>query len=225
MGASQSHGLSEKVSQDILEYIARNGLQPGDRLPNEYELAGMLQVGRSSVREAVKLLVSRNVLVVRQGAGTFVSQKRGITEDPLGLSLIPDKHRLARDLMEVRILLEPQIAAAAAQNAAAGEIEQLEQLCAQTEQTIRAGELHLQKDIEFHTCIARSSKNLVVPQLLPILQKAIEVFIDVTNSSLLEETIATHREITEAIRRRDAAAAHDAMYLHLIYNRRQILTR
>ena len=132
MGASQSHGLSEKVSQDILEYIARNGLQPGDRLPNEYELAGMLQVGRSSVREAVKLLVSRNVLVVRQGAGTFVSQKRGITEDPLGLSLIPDKHRLARDLMEVRILLEPQIAAAAAQNAAAGEIEQLEQLCAQT---------------------------------------------------------------------------------------------
>ena len=110
MGASQSHGLSEKVSQDILEYIARNGLQPGDRLPNEYELAGMLQVGRSSVREAVKLLVSRNVLVVRQGAGTFVSQKRGITEDPLGLSRLDDKYKLALELFDVRLILEPVLA-------------------------------------------------------------------------------------------------------------------
>ncbi len=218
----EQRGLSEKVSQSILEYVVENGLEPGDKLPNEYELAQMICVGRSSVREAVKILVSRNVLEVRQGAGTFVSPKRGVVEDPLGLKLIADKHRLARDLMDVRMLLEPQIAAYAAQNASEKEIEAILRLCDETQQQIREGSPHLYKDMEFHTCIAYSSKNLVVPQLLPVLHRAIEVFIDVTNSSLLQETVSTHREIAEAIRCRDSVAAHDAMYLHLIYNRRQI---
>ena len=215
-------GLSEKLSQDILDYIVRNKMKEGEKIPNEYELAAMLGVGRSSIREAVKLLVSRNILEVRQGAGTFVSPKKGIADDPLGFSLIPDKRRLARDLMDVRILLEPQIASFAAQNASEKERHTVMRLCQETEDSIRAGEPHLAKDIEFHTCIAYSSRNLVVPQLLPVLQKAIEIFIDVTNSSLLQETIATHREIAEAIWQRDPTAAHDAMYLHLIYNRRQI---
>ena len=78
--------LPQIAAEDIIDLIKSNRLEPGDRLQNEYELAKLLNVGRSTVREAIRILVSRNILEVRQGAGTFVSYKNGIPEDPLGLA-------------------------------------------------------------------------------------------------------------------------------------------
>ena len=74
-------------------------------------------------------------------------------------------------------------------------------------------------DQEFQTCIARCSGNIIMPKLLPIIHGAIGVLIESTGGSLKEETMRTHRAILNAIRRHDATAASDAMYLHLIYNR------
>ncbi|MBP2855705.1 FadR family transcriptional regulator, partial [Acinetobacter baumannii] len=70
--------LVEVTTDKILRYLKEMQLQVGDKLPNEYELSDYLEVGRSTVREAVRALASRNILEVRQGAGTFVSDKRGI---------------------------------------------------------------------------------------------------------------------------------------------------
>ena len=214
--------LAEKVSQDILSYILDHGFKPGTKLPNEYELAQMLGVGRSSIREAVKLLASRNILEVRQGSGTFVSDKKGIPDDPLGFRLIDNKKKLAEDLLSIRILIEPQIASLAAIHATDEEIQDILRLCGEVEELIYLGKNYLKKDIEFHSRIAWGSKNVVAPNLLPIIQQAIEVFMDITDRKLKEETIRTHREIAEAISRRDSLAAHDAAYLHLVYNRRLI---
>ena len=80
----------------------------------------------------------------------------------------------------------------------------------------------MEKDIEFHTAIARSSKNLVTTNLVPIINKSISVFIDITNTQLKEETIETHREILNAIKNRSQNQAHHAMTLHLVHNRRNI---
>ena len=80
----------------------------------------------------------------------------------------------------------------------------------------------MEKDIEFHTAIARSSKNLVTTSLVPIINKSISVFIDITNTQLKEETIETHREILNAIKNRNQNEAYDAMILHLVHNRRNI---
>jgi DNA-binding FadR family transcriptional regulator len=65
----------------------------------------------------VKLLVSRNVLEIRRGKGTFVTLRPGVADDPLGLAFFKDKHKLASDLIDIRLILEPQIAGFAAQNA------------------------------------------------------------------------------------------------------------
>ena len=209
----------DRTMDRIVTYLEQEGLEDGDRLPNERELAARLEVGRSTLREALQRLCSRNVLEVRRGVGTFVSYRHGVAEDPLGFTLIRDQEKLAEDLIEFRILMEPRCAALAAQHATPEEIEELDYLCTGIEERIRAGQPHMEMDQQFHTCIARCSGNVIFPKLLPIIGGAIRVLIEETNGQLREETIRTHRAIVNAIRARDAAAASDAMYLHLVYNR------
>lgn len=211
--------LSSKLSEELLNYIRSENLKPGDRLPNESILAKKMGVGRSSIREAMKLLASRNIVTIRQGSGTYISQTPGMVEDPLGFSFIADKQKLAQDSLEVRFLLEPAIASLAAQNASEEDISLLRRLCQEVEDLVWLGQDHTQKDIEFHTAIALSSKNVVVPRLIPVINSAIPLLIELTGNTLKQETIDTHRVLTDAIAAHNAAAAHDAMYLHLVYNR------
>lgn len=220
-----SKPLVELISEEIINFIINENFNTGDKLPNEYELAAKLGVGRSTVREAIKALISRNVLEIRRGAGTFVSKKLGVADDPLGLTFFKDKHKLALDLIEIRFMIEPRIAALAATHATDEDIEQMAKLCDEVELLINTGENHVAKDVEFHTCIASSSKNLVMPNLIPIINTAIALFIDLTHSVLKKETIETHREILESIQNRLPNRAHDAMLLHLAHNRRNLEKR
>jgi DNA-binding FadR family transcriptional regulator len=219
---SSTKSLGEQTSERIIQFIIDNELKIGDKLPNEYDLADKLNVGRSTIREAIKVLVSRNVLEIRRGAGTFISQKCGIADDPLGLTFVKDKFKLALDLLEVRFMIEPSIASIAALKATEEEIEQMSILCDEIDNLILKNEPYLEKDIEFHTAIAKSSKNLVMVNLIPIINSAIAIFIDITNQKLRNETIETHREVLNAIKKHDSNGAHDAMLLHLVYNRRNI---
>ena len=108
--------LVEQTTQRLLEMIQREGYGPGDKLPTETELVRRLGVGRNTVREALRSLASRNVVTVRQGAGTFISEKNGVADDPLGFAMMEDPEKLTRDLLQIRVMLEPPIAALAAQN-------------------------------------------------------------------------------------------------------------
>lgn len=222
MGQVENKSLGEATSERIITYITQNKLEVGEKLPNEFELGELLGVGRSTIREAIKILTSKNILEIKRGAGTFVSQKQGIPDDPLGLALLSDKKQLAKDLLEVRFMIEPEIASLAAVNATDEQIEEILRWCDVVEESIRKGENHMDKDIQFHTSIARASGNSVVSNLVPIIHSAITIFVDVTNSALRQETIETHREVAEAIMNRNPHAARDAMVLHLTYNRRKI---
>ena len=75
---------SAKISDDIIALILEENLKPGDKLPNETILSQRLDVGRSSLREAMKLLASRNIVTIRQGSGTYIAASPGMVEDPLG---------------------------------------------------------------------------------------------------------------------------------------------
>ena len=116
--SSQQSGqsLAQQVANKIESLIKEQRYKTGDKLPNEFELATELTVGRGTIREAIKLLAARNVVVIQRGKGTFVSKTPGITEDPLGLRFISDKKRLSSDLMDVRVMIEPDIAKLAAEN-------------------------------------------------------------------------------------------------------------
>ncbi len=105
--------LGSQVEKELLNYILNEPVQIGEKIPNEFDLAEKFGVGRSTVREAVKALVSKGILEVRRGAGTYVVSTSTLEEDPLGLARLGDKYKLALELLDVRMMLEPEIAAMA----------------------------------------------------------------------------------------------------------------
>ncbi len=214
--------LAEQVQEQLLRYIQRTPVEVGGRLPNEFELGAKFQVGRSTVREAVKLLVSRGVLEVRRGSGTYVISTTPADLDPLGLRSVKDKMGLALDLADLRLLLEPGIAEMAARNAEEAQIERLKELCGRIERKIEAEENYIEDDIAFHTCVAECSGNKVVEQLIPMIDTAVMMFANVTHTRLTRETIMTHRAVTEAIAGRDPIGASSAMTMHMAFNRNLI---
>lgn len=222
MTNSVEKSLPQKIAEDIIAFILEENLKPGDKLPNETVLCQRLNVGRSSLREAMRALASRNIVTIRQGSGTYIASSTGVADDPLGLSFINNKKKLIHDLMEIRFLLEPSIAALAAMHADDTEIKKICKLCDDVEELLKAHKNHSDKDIELHTAIALSSKNIVVPRLVPVIFRSIPLLIESTGDTLCNETIESHREIADAIAAHDAVRAHDAMYLHLVYNRKQI---
>ena len=127
-GYDSSRPLAEQVAQRIKDYILEEKLKSGDKLPTETALAREMGVARSTVREAIKRLESQNILTVRHGAGSFVTDQPGLADDPLGLDFIEDKERLAFDLLEVRNIIEPAIAALAARHATPEDIAEMESL-------------------------------------------------------------------------------------------------
>ena len=215
----QTRPLAEQVAERLKEYILKRKLKSGDKLPTEAKLSVEMNVARSTVREAIKRLESQNILTVRHGAGSFVADNTGLTEDPLGLAFFEDKWKLTEDLLEIRTIIEPAIAELAARNATAEDIAELDRLYPLMEKHILNGEDYLKEDIQFHKAISKASGNLVVPNLTPIITTAVQLFTEETHRKLLQETLETHRAVLEAIRNRDSVSAKDAMVLHLSYNR------
>ena len=219
---NRTASLAEQVADQINQVIMDQNINTGEKLPNEFELAALLNVGRGTIREAVKLLVARNCLEIRRGKGTYVVEKPGQIEDPLGFAYVKDKITLAMDLMELRLRLEPWVAQLAAQRIEESEKEPLRLLCQQMEHKIRTGEDHGPADKEFHAYIARCTHNSVITEIMPVITYSIEMFTKFKAPKLLEDTIRTHWQITDAICANDPKKAYDAMYEHVEENRESI---
>lgn len=172
---TQTKTLAEQVADGIMNLIQETPYKAGDKLPTEKELCESTGAGRNTVREALKILASRNVLEIRQGAGTFVSEKQGIPDDPLGFSMVNDHVKLTKDLLQVRIMLEPQIAALAAQCAKEHEIRELEEILEEMEAAMKKREDYSELDTKFHTKIAQCTHNIVMENLLPVIGKGVAV--------------------------------------------------
>ena len=215
--------LGSQVEEELMNYILNEPVKIGEKIPNEFELAEMFGVGRSTIREAVKGLVTKGVLEVRRGAGTYVRSTLTLEEDPLGLARLGDKYKLALELLDVRMMLEPEIAAMACEHITSEEKEKLKQLCDEEEELYLSGRNHAKKDVEFHTCIAGCSRNRVVEVLIPIINTAVLTFVNLTQRQLMKETLETHRAITNAIIKGDSFGAKYAMNMHLTYNRQRLM--
>ena len=210
--------LSTHIADRLIEHIKTSGLKPGDRMPSEAELCTILNVSRSTMREAIKILVSRNILVINRGVGTFISSTPGVTEDPLGLDFVEDKAQLILDLLQFRNIIEPALVRLAAQKATEGEIEALCMYEDNIEKAYREGNDTTEDDIQFHITIARCSHNHVVELVFPILMKTIPAVNQYTRKTLMEGTIADHRSIIQAIKDRNGELAEAIMKQHLKRN-------
>ena len=217
MGA-QAKTLAEQVADGIMNLIQETPYKAGDKLPTEKELCESTGAGRNTVREALKILASRNVLEIRQGAGTFVSEKQGIPDDPLGFSMVNDHVKLTKDLLQVRIMLEPQIAALAAQCAKEHEIRELEEILEEMEAAMKKKEDYSELDTKFHTKIAQCTHNIVMENLLPVIGKGVAVFAKEVAQTEYDRTWISHRKIFCYIRDHKPFEAEMEMQYHLLYN-------
>ncbi len=214
--AIRRNRVHEEVARQIERLILKK-LQPGDKLPGERELAEMLGVSRSSIRDAIRRLEIVGLVEPRQGAGTVV---RDISTETLVSPLanvIAHRRQLVGELLDFRKMLEPPLAARAATHASTGEIGGMEEILRRQDRRVRAGELAVEEDTEFHYRIALASGNSVV---LKVMDVVMDLLRETRSRSLQSEgrpqkSLSGHKRILGAIKRRDAAAAETAMRQHL----------
>ncbi len=209
----QTPRVSETIVAQFRALVADQRLQPGDRLPPERELARLLGVSRSAVREAMRSLELLRAVEVRPGRGTFLSAAAPLTIVP-GIVGSPEAHA---ELLELRLLIEPQVAALAAQRATPEELGEGRYLLTAQAARLAAGETGTDADIGFHRLLCRMVRNAVLLQLhdgLAVALRAgrdlVRVLPDRPSASLRE-----HEAILAAIEARDADLARECMIAHL----------
>ncbi len=214
--------LVDQTVERIVYYIEKHNMVVGDKLPNEYTLASQLEVGRSTLREAIKVLVSQGILEVRHGSGTYITSLEPVTELTLLMTEGQDSLKVALDMFEVRFLIEPRMAALAAQNVSDEEAEIIENIAKAIEADIESDDdFHRDLDMQFHTAIAEASGNIAMKELIPVIIQSITLYNDYfTDQTSKEETIRAHFRIVKAIKNRKPIEAQDAMTMHMDYNRR-----
>ena len=205
--------LGQQTEDQLMKYILDNQIAIGEKIPNEFELAGIFDVGRSTIREAVKGLVSRGILEVRRGDGTYVISTVYMENDVLGFGQIKDRYQLALDLFDVRLMIEPEIVTWACRKATKEQIAKLRELCNEVERLYKQGYNHIQK----------LSGNMVVERLIPVINTSVVIFANITYRTLMQETLETHRAIVNSIEHKDPVGAKCAMNMHLTYNRQVIM--
>jgi GntR family transcriptional repressor for pyruvate dehydrogenase complex len=206
-----------EVASQIYRLIEEGRLKPGDRLPPERDLADMFGVSRTSVRDAIRVLEMRGLVEPRHGEGTVVQQVPiDAIVSPLAETLVASKN-LTADLFDMRKILEPPLARAAAMRASAEDLDALRQIVARQAERIQAGEIGIAEDTAFHYRIATAAKNLVV-------LRVIDVVMDLLRESRArslqrrgraERSLHGHRRILAAIQDRDPDAAAEAMRPHI----------
>lgn len=189
---------------------------PGERLPNELQLAEKYAVSRNTIREAIKILNANHILITKPHSGTYVAQNPGMDEDPFGFAEVEEKYQLMLDLYELRALVEGAAARFTVQRASDEEIQEIlryERLC---RELILAGKPWSEADRNFHAAIASASHNIAFNRIIPsIHQSAYLGYCVMDEKRNQENTLRYHALIAEGLARRDEVGASMASRYHL----------
>lgn len=210
--------LYEQIVEQIETLILDGKLRPGDQLPSERELAEQFNVSRTAVREAVKALREKGLVEIEAGRGTFITHgiSKALRHSLDWMVRSGDGNPLA-DLVQVRNILEPEIAALAAEMATAPDIERLEDAVRVMDSAMDSADLYVEADLEFHLALAGATQNKLIPTLIdPI----VDLLRAQRSRIFLVEGGAQrgqyhHKRILEAIKQHDPASARKAMQAHL----------
>jgi len=211
----------ELIEASIRREIYNGSLVPGQKLPNEFELARQFNVGRSAVREALKVLELAGLLVVRRGynGGTFVAPP-DFEEASESITLTFRLGETTIDqLIEAALAIEVRAAELTAQNASDLEIDDLQEIIQRTEQSLNVPARYLTALIDFHMAVAELSHNTVFILALNAMRN---LFIQELNRLIsdqrLRKTFILHqKEILKAIAEHDPQRAGQAMRVHLCH--------
>ncbi|HXM53933.1 MAG TPA: FadR/GntR family transcriptional regulator [Candidatus Dormibacteraeota bacterium] len=206
-----------EIVDQIRELIAAGRIKPGDRLPPERELAELFKASRNSVRDAIRVLEQMGLIESRQGDGTYVrTVSAEDLAEPLALMLLQSRTQM-RELWEVRRVLEPALAEFAASRITDEELDELDVILQAQGRKVEAGATALEEDIAFHYGIAEAARNTV---MLRTLDTLVDLLRQSRERSLQQHdrpaySLAGHKRILAALRRRDPERARAEMLRHL----------
>lgn len=209
--------LSDKAKTNLLELITvQKKYKPGDKLPNENDLATELGVSRTTLREAIQYLSTQGVLEIRRGKGTYVADNSTAKEE-FGFDELNVMHIKIKDLYELRMMFEPDMAYYATQRATEEEIAEILRLGEQLEEVSKTNQEAPVLNEQFHIAIARASHNEFGVKLMEIINEAlIQAFEESRISQILyTDVVDDHRMIMNYLRLRDAEGVREAMRLHM----------
>lgn len=214
---------ADAVIHQIEELILNGVMRPGDRLPPERELASEIDVSRPVLREALKVLEARGLLISRQGGGTYVADVIGpVFSEPI-ISLIERHPAATTDYLEFRRDIEGLAAAHAALRATASDREILCAISAQMDEAYNAGDLQREAelDVELHHAVGEAAHNIILMHALRSCYRLLEngVFLNrqrlFNHPSARQMVLAQHKAIIEHIVSGEADEARQASHDHI----------
>lgn len=205
---------------DTLRAQIRSGedYAPGSKLPNENHLSLKLGVSRTTLREAIRILVAEGLLQVQRGKGTFVTERKDQLTDTL--PSFDEKKVTLKDLYEARLIIEPAAAALACQRATDEEIEEIVRLVKATQEQFTHdfnNEEIIQREIAFHDALIRASHNQFFDHFLPVVNQTIQKTFELEYKwdAVAEGAYNDNFMIIDFLRKRDAEAMRSVMTIHL----------
>jgi GntR family transcriptional repressor for pyruvate dehydrogenase complex len=216
--------LSGQVAGQIQDLILSKKIKPGERLPTERELGDMFQVSRTVIREAIRTLEARGLITSQTGSGNYVRAVQG--EDvvnSLGMYLSSqDSSYTVESIMEVRRVLELQVVKLAAERATDDDIDRLELIVEQMNQSKNDIDSFSKWDLEFHLALAHACDNYLFNILIePLSEPLFELmWTGSTIPGAIDDACQFHRDILEALKLKDVDLAVNVMQTHLDQSQR-----
>lgn len=214
----QSNKIFERIAEQIEKRILNGELRSGDRLPTERELAEQFHASRTAVREAMKTLAQKGLVDMRPGRGTIVIDGTSqAVRHSLGLMMKVGHASSSVSLVEVREILEPEIAALAAARATEEQVASLQEAVRVMDASLLQADAFIAADNDFHHALAQGTQNALilalVDSIVDLLSEQRKHIFSVSGGP--ERGQVHHKRILDAIMRHDAEAAREAMHAHL----------
>ncbi len=216
---------SDQIFDYLFNEIKSGNMKPGDKLPNERELAQELGVSRPSLREALRAMSSLGLVTTRQGGGSYINEYDDVYLKSILQYMTVISTDLIFDLMQVRKALEAEAAMLAAGNATEEQLEEISRYAEERTKLYDENKDDLSKvreelnrlDYLFHKTIAEASGNRVIGAFITTIHTTITAHQNRASSKAMLGQIVneSHRDIVAALRRRDEVQAKEMMYRHL----------
>jgi GntR family transcriptional regulator, transcriptional repressor for pyruvate dehydrogenase complex len=210
--------LYEQIVQQIEESVLKGTLKPGDQLPAERELAQRLGVSRTAVREAVKALREKGLVEAYSGRGTFITDGTShAARQSFDLMVKIGQQEGSTHLAELRLILEPGIAALAAQRVEEDHLAAMREAVAVMDRSQNDPAAYIEADLDFHLALAEAAANPLILSLIDSIvgllrEQRIRIF-NVEGGP--QRGQVHHKRILEAVEQRNPGMARSAMSAHL----------
>jgi GntR family transcriptional repressor for pyruvate dehydrogenase complex len=203
--------VAQEVVERIKQSLIRGDLKPGDYLPSESAMTGSLGVGKSSVREAIKMLEAIGVVETRRGQGVVIRQEPGNSlADPLAFGMILARG-MTSDVLEFRRMFEPCYTLQAMQKATPDDDRKVARAIEAMELAIERGEQTAHHDAEFHRSILYATRNPMTIRVGETLISLIEAALATSMKTLPIQALNDHKAIYEGFKARNEGKVIDAI--------------